>query len=538
MRATGPCYRPLRPLLRPRDRTPRSRRNRRRQSPLKARAGTPPSGNPPSGSPPSGTQAIQRALRLLQDISESGTRGLTLTELSGRHQLARPTVHRLLAALQYDAMIERQDATGRYTALWRPPSTAAAGASQPRFSPFHERLTAACQSHQWRDWAGTIAPSSFEPTTELEVAAVRHTAALFDVSPLYKVEFRGPDAEAATNRLFTRDTRKCREHQVQYTCWCDDEGKLLQDGNLVRLGGDHFRITTADPSLAWFEDACRGFDVEVVDVSDDVAALALQGPRSCAVLQRALPGAEIESLRFFRAREAQLQAATGAVEVLLTRTGFTGDLGYEIWLPAERALDVWDALMKAGAGHGLRPAGLETLDRCRIEAGLVLIEVDFVNASHALLDVRQSTPDETGLGWTVKLNPGNDFIGRRAIEEERERAAEWRLVGVEIAWSELERVYRPKGLRPTVVGEAPDRTPRPLYRDGKQVGQVTSQVFSALLKRHIGLASVHADAAEPGTELEIDLLVDTEFRRATARIVPLPFFDPPQKRATPVETPA
>ncbi len=429
-------------------------------------------------------------------------------------------------------MIERDDA-GRYRAASHRLGGLApeARAGAPRLSPFHERLAALNQSFLWRDWSGTVSPTCYEPTAEREYTALRNTAGLIDVSPLYKVEFVGPDAEAATNRIFTRDVRKCRELQVMYTCWCDDEGKLLQDGNLVRLGPDHFRMTTADPSLAWFEDACAGFDVEVRDVTDDVAALALQGPQAARVLNAAIEGAGIEELRFFRGCAARL----GDAEILVTRTGFTGDLGYEIWLPADAAIESWDLLVEAGRPYGALPAGLQALDQTRIEAGLVLIEVDFVNAAHAVLDGRRSSPYEAGLGWTVKLVPGNDFIGRPALEAEAARGSAWALVGVEVSWLELEVAYATKGLRPTVVGEEPDRSPHPVYRGRDQVGQVTSQFFSPLLKRHIGLATVRADASAVGTALELDLLVDTVKVRVEARVASLPFFDPERKRRTPVE---
>ena len=491
----------------------------------------------PSSNAPSGTQAVQRALQLMQDVSASGAEGRTLTELAAGRGLARPTVHRLLAALHFEGMIERCE-SGRYRSVWRPDGGQEPGGSQPRRSPFHPRLEASCQSHDWRDWSGTISPSSYEPTPELEYTAIRNSAALIDVSPLYKVDFRGPDAEAATNRIFTRDTRKCADLQVMYTCWCDDDGKLLQDGNLVRLAPNHFRVTTADPSLAWFEDACLGFDVEVEDVTDRWAAVSVQGPRSCEVLRSAMPAAGLESLRFFRGQETSIETARGSVDLLVTRTGFTGDLGYEIWMPSSHALAVWDALIAAGTPHGLRPAGLQALDQSRIEAGLVLIEVDFVNASLASLDTRKSSPMEAGLGWTVKRVPGNDFIGRGALDGESRRSQKWSLVGIEVAWDELERIYRTKGLRPQTVGHPPDRAPHPVYvnEDGRavQVGQATSQFFSPLLKRQIGLATVRSEWSEVGTSLGLDFLVDTVLERARATVVPLPFYDPPHKRVTPV----
>jgi aminomethyltransferase len=306
---------------------------------------------------------------------------------------------------------------------------------------------------------------------------------------------------------------------------------------LWRLDEQRFRLSAADPSLRWFEDCAVGLDVEVRDVSRRLASLAIQGPESRHVLEETF-GVSLAALRFFRGTEISWKG----VQVGVTRTGFTGDLGYELWVGAEDAAPLWDALLAQGAGYGLLPAGLQALDAARIEAGLILIEVDFFSAAHALLDSRKSTPFDLGLGWTVQLTDGNDFVGRAALER---RPREWTVCGVAIDWAELERLHRPRGLRPLSVGLAPDRRPSPLRRGGRQVGQITSRVFSPLLKRQIGIASVHLEAlgietatgAAPdlshllGITVEVRLDIDRERVPAAARICSLPHYDPPQKRS-------
>jgi aminomethyltransferase len=496
--------------------------------------------------PPHGTQAIQRAFALLRAVAEAD-RPLPLAELARRLGLRPPTAHRILGALVAEGLVERVDRPERdgaglgYRVGRRARSLAAKAPlhghqKPPRTTPFFAREVEHHASFGWRDWSGFVGATSYEPTYHREYWAIRNSAALIDVSPLFKYELRGPHAEALANRIFTRDFRKCRPGQVMYTCWLDDDGKLLQDGNVVRLAPDRFRVTAAHPTLRWFQDCGAGLDAEVVEVTDELAALSVQGPTSRDVLAAAAGGGEhaerIRALPYFRAAESSIAGRA----VLVTRTGFTVDLGYEVWMPPRDAEAVWDALLSAGEAYGAMPVGLVAMDQARVEAGLVLIDIDFVSASHALLEGRKSAPHEMGLGWTVKLAPDRDFVGRAALERAIEHGFRTSLVGVEVPWMELERVHAQFGLRPQNALHPPSRDPAALYlpgggEGGRQVGQVTSQAFSPLLKKQVALASVDGPYAEPGTPLELEMVVDYKRVRADARVAKLPFFDPPRKRA-------
>ncbi|MEE8585501.1 MAG: aminomethyltransferase family protein, partial [Acidobacteriota bacterium] len=238
----------------------------------------------------------------------------------------------------------------------------------PQPTPFHSRTSALCQSHEWRDWAGWLAASTYEHSHEREYYAIRNAAALIDVSPLFKYEVRGPDAVRLVNRVMTRDISKCRLGRVMYTPWCDDDGKMIEDGTVARLADDHLRVTAAERSLRWFEDCGYGLDAKVEEVTEELAALAVQGPNSRALLQELMPQAGLEGLGYFRLTQGKING----FEVTVTRTGYTGDLGYELWTPAQNASRLWDILMERGSGYGATPTGIVALDIARIEAGLLL----------------------------------------------------------------------------------------------------------------------------------------------------------------------
>ena len=400
-------------------------------------------------------------------------------------------------------------------------------------TPFHPRTAALCRSRRWRNWAGYAAALSYEPGHEYEYYAVRSGAALFDVSPLRKYEVAGPDAAALLDRIVTRSALDCPVGRVLYTPWCDEAGKLIDDGTVQRLGADTFRITAADPCLRWFQDCALGMDAAVRDITLDLAALALQGPTSRDILTRLVTGADIAALPYFALTEGHI----GAAPVTLTRTGYTGDLGYEIWMPPEHALAVWDALMETGRGYGIAPAGLDALDVARIEAGLLLKEVDYVSSWSALIESRKSSPYEAGLGWTVQPEPGRDFVGRRALEREVAEPSEWVLAGLEADWPGIEERFAAVGLPPLVAGRA-SRDAVPIYERGRrggaaglQIGYVTSATFSPILKKYISLATIRRDFTEPGHRIEIELTVEFVRQRVPARVVPTPFFDPARKRA-------
>lgn len=393
-------------------------------------------------------------------------------------------------------------------------------------TPFHARTAAVCQSYEWRNWSGYLAAGTYEPTHEWEYFAVRNAAALFDISPLFKYEISGPDALRLVNRIVTRDVARCRVGQVMYSPWCNEAGKVIDDGTIARLAEDRFRITAADPNLLWFEDCGFGLDVSVTDVSTELAALALQGPNARRILKTVVAGANLDNLAYFRLAQAKI----GNIPLTITRTGYTGDLGYELWVSPQHAEQLWDALVEAGQNYGLSPAGMAALDIARIEAGLLLIEVDYISSRKALIEAQKSSPFELGLGWTVALEK-EDFVGRSALLAESKAGAVWQFTGLEVDWPALEKLFAAVGLPPQVTGRA-SRVAVPLYNSrGRQVGQATSHTFSPLLKKYIALASVESRYARPGTRLNFEITVEYTRQKCPATVVNLPFFNPERKRA-------
>ena len=364
---------------------------------------------------PQGTQAIQRALSLYRSFTAEQPEH-RLTDLAAAHGLHPSTAHRLLGALEAEGLVGRNPDTQGY--LWLPESGYGGGerpvrrngmrSLAPLRTPFGRRTAALCESDAWRDWSGYACALNYEPQPDREYWAVRNTAALFDVSPLFKVEIAGVDAERLLDRVMTRDFTRRRVGRVMYTSWCNEDGHLLQDGNVQRLERERFLVSAAEPCLRWFEDCGLGMDALVRDVSTDLGVLALQGPRARAIAEAAIQGVDFAGMRYFDLAGGELGDAAGedrGVPVTVTRTGYTGDLGYEFWIAPEHAESLWDALTVAGAGHGLRPAGLLALDMVRVEAGLVLIDVDYVSAAHAEIEPLKVTPAEAGLGFTVGARP-------------------------------------------------------------------------------------------------------------------------------------
>jgi glycine cleavage system T protein (aminomethyltransferase) len=315
--------------------------------------------------------------------------------------------------------------------------------------------------------------------------------------------------------------------QVIYCCWCDEAGKVVDDGTITRLEENKYRWTAADPSLRWFKQNALGLDVQIEDISDKVAALALQGPTSGRLLQRAAE-ANITNLKYFRFTHGKI----GGVEVDISRTGYTGDLGYEIWIPWDEAGRVWDALMAAGGEFDIHPAGMLALDVARIEAGLILIEVDYFSSKKALIDTQKYSPYEIGLGRLVDLKKEH-FIGRAALEEENKRGAKRLLMGLDVNWPDVERQFETVGLAPQIPSAA-SRVAVPVYRGGLQVGKATSTTWSPTLKKMIALASLNREHAAAGTELQIELTVEAVRQKVRATVRELPFFNPPRKTATPI----
>jgi aminomethyltransferase len=393
-----------------------------------------------------------------------------------------------------------------------------------RETPFHARTAPLVRAQTWRRWAGHQVASAYDPHPDREYAAVRNAAALFDVSPLHKYLIGGRDAVRLLDRMVTRDVTKCRVGQVLYTPWCDAAGKVVDDGTIARLDERTFRLTSAEPNLRWLALNAAGLDVTVEDVSERLGALALQGPLARSVLERVSP-ADFATLKYFRL----VHTTVGGAPVTISRTGYTGDLGYEIWVDAGHAPGVWDALMDAGAAFGITPAGIWALDIARIEAGLVMLDVDYHSAHRALIEDQKSSPFELNLAWTVSAEKG-PFNGRRALRAERARGASWRFVGLSIEWTSLERLFGEYALPPQLPAIA-WRTSTPVYRDGKQIGYATSGCWSPLLKRSLALAHLRAPHFEPGTPVQIETTVEHQRKRADAVVAALPFFDPERKRA-------
>ncbi len=391
-------------------------------------------------------------------------------------------------------------------------------------TPFHTRTAPLIQQGQaWRRWAGYGVASSYDLVHDREYWAIRNSAALLDISPLYKYRLTGPDAGRLLDRIVTRDVSKCRIGQVLYTPWCDAQGKVLDDGTISRLGEYEYRLTSADPNLRWLHENATGLRVAIREESEQTAALSLQGPTSRAILA-ALAGPAVESLAYFHLTPATLAGHP----VVISRTGYTGDLGFELWLDAAHAESVWDALLAEGSRHGIVPAGIWALDIARIEAGLLMLEVDYVSARHALIEGQKSSPFELGLGWTVSKTK-NHCVGKAALEAERAAGSSWKFVGVEVAWDSLERLYAEVGLPPKLPTVA-WRTSVPLYAGTRQVGYATSGCWSPLLKRYLTLAHLEAEHAEVGAALEIEVTVEHRRKRAAARVVETPFFNPERKK--------
>jgi aminomethyltransferase len=396
----------------------------------------------------------------------------------------------------------------------------------PIGTPFHPRTAPLNQAMVWRDWSGFFAAGSYEVHHDREYSAIRNAAALIDVSPLFKYRVSGRDAQRLIDRVVTRDMAKVQVGQVVYTNWCDGQGKVLDDGTVARLEESVYRWTAAEPNLRWIVENGRDLDVRVEDVSETTAALALQGPTSRQVLRAcAETDVPIDQLKYFRITRGRI----AGVPVEVSRTGYTGDLGYEIWIPAAQALPVWDALMEKGAPFDITPTGILALDVARIEAGLILLDVDYVSARKALIPSQRYSPYEIGLGRLVQVGKPS-FIGQGPLRREARDGAPRQLMGLDVDWDDIERLHDEVGLPPQIASTA-SRVPVPVYDGGRQVGRATSTTWSPTLKKMIALSSLSARASAPGTSLEMEYTVEHQRRRVGARVVALPFFDPPRKKS-------
>ena len=390
----------------------------------------------------------------------------------------------------------------------------------------HERTFRLCESLNYREWSGYYAVSAYEAHHEHEYNAIRNASALIDVTPLFKYLITGKDAVRLVDRVITRDACKLAAGQVYYTPWCDERGKVIDDGTVTRVGEHAFRWTAADPSLRWFTQNAIGLDVKIEDISEQVAALALQGPTSARLLAAA-SDADVRNLKYFR----MTRGTIAGVPVEISRTGYTGDLGFEIWMPWDRAVDVWDALMTGGRPFDVHAAGMLALDVARVEAGLLLIEVDFNSSKKAVIEAQKYSPFEMGLGRLVQLDK-RPFVGRAALVEEQRRGPARQIAGLEISWPAVEKLYDDIGLAPQIAAAA-SRVAVPVFRNGRQVGRATTTTWSPVLKKLIALATIDAPHFAEGTSLEFEVTVEAVRHYVPATVVKTPFFNPPRKMATP-----
>jgi len=394
-----------------------------------------------------------------------------------------------------------------------------------RTTPFHERVAALNQTGLWSHWAGHLVADKYQMSEKFEYFAVRNAAGVFDTSPLYKYRIVGVDAERFLAGVLARDIRTCRPGRAQYTIWCDDDGFLMEDGVIFRLASDEFLLSAARPNLAYLTNLAGRHHVEITDVSEEYGALAVQGPRARAIVSAVAP--EINGLGYFQLAPAKVADAS----VLISRTGFTGDLGYEMWVPAEDAVGVWDAVMDAGAGHGIAPFGQIALSMARIEAGLPLIDVDFHSSRFAWTAAQKSTPVELGLGWMFK-DLDRPFIGRDAIRGEiEEGTSRYRFTGLVIDWMDWDAKFGAAGLIPP-KDHRPVEEDMMIYDDeGVRAGWSSSFMYSPMLQRHIGLARVRPDLATPGVRINLEITIDHQYHTVAAHVATLPLFNPERKTA-------
>ena len=379
-------------------------------------------------------------------------------------------------------------------------------------TPFHARTSALNQLNLWHRWRDhTVADAYFD--VGMEYNAIRNSCAVFDLSPMTKHLITGPDALAFMNRLVTRDVAKIKPGRVGYCLWCDDAGQVVDDGTIFHLREGVYRLCSQERQLDWLLCSAFGFDVRIVEETNDVAGLALQGPTSCAVLKNlGLRG--IESMTPFGLRSYPFEGA----ELTVSRTGYTGDLGYELWIDPDHALLLWDRLFAVGSNYGIRAIGTMALEMSRIEAGFIQAGVDFLPADRAVRVDRTRSPFELDLGRLVDFSKPN-FTGRRALLAEQERGSRFRLVRLD------------------VEGNKPAKDAYIYDPQRKNIGVVTSSMWSPAAKASIALASVRMPWGKSGDELFAEIFYQKELKwnrfMARCRVVDGAFYDPARRRLTP-----
>jgi aminomethyltransferase len=392
-------------------------------------------------------------------------------------------------------------------------------------TPFHERTRELCTSYRWKEWAGYYTVCSYGTCHTPEYFAFRNSAGLIDVTPLYKYEVHGPDAQRFLSRVMVKNISNLQMNQVSYLCWCDDEGKVVDDGTVSKLEENYFRVTAAEPSLSWFLRHSQGYDVTIHDSSKKIGALALQGPYSRDILNNVC-AEDLNSLKFFRLMKNKIDG----VDVTVTRTGYTGDLGFEVWVDSGKALKVWDSIMGGGQNFGIMPAGMDAMDVTRVEAGFIMNGVDYFSAHHCFIESRKSTPYELGLGWTVNLKRGS-FIGKKKLEAEKASGPAKVFMGLDIDWDETEALFARHGLPPEICPSA-WRSSIPVYsEEGEQIGYANSGSWSPVLKKNLALVTLNKDYGKPGTKLKFEMTVEYERKTVSATVLQPPFFNPPRKRS-------
>ncbi len=379
-------------------------------------------------------------------------------------------------------------------------------------SPFHSRQKEHNRLKEWTRWSDYLSVPAYW-CDSMEYFAGRNACGVFDITPMVKHLITGPDALPWLNRLMTRDVRKIKPGRVGYSVWCDDNGRVIDDGTIFHLQDGVYRICSQEQQIDWFMTSAAGFDVTIVDDTHDVAGLAVQGPTSCAVLKNmGLEG--VENLKPFGLTYFDFEGTT----LMVSRTGFTGDLGYELWVEPEYAEVLWDRLFAAGELHGIRAMGSKALELLRIEAGFILAGADFLPAAQAVRPTHTRSPFELNLGWLVDFDKGI-FNGRKALLEEKKNGSRYQLVKLDID------------------GNKPAKDSFVFTKKGKFAGTVTSAMWSPSAKASIALASLETPHGKPGEELEVEIYFQRELKwnrvMAPCRVVKDVFWNPPRRRRTP-----
>ena len=397
-----------------------------------------------------------------------------------------------------------------------------------RLTPFHSRTAALNEGQRWEDWEGYLAANMYGLDPLIEYNAIRLGCGLFDVSPLHKYEVQGPDAKAFLQRMVVRNLASSRPGRGFYTVWCNDDGKVVDDGGVFHLAENHFRLTSTLPNFEWLIDNSLGFDVAFEDVSEELVGLALQGPTSRDLLQK-LTSVDLAALKFWNCTEADVCGRP----TMISRTGYTGDLGFEIFLRPDDAERIWDSAMALAPDYQMRPCGLAALDMARIEAGLLSIDNEFISAKQTLFEIQTISPFELGLGWMCKLD-GDFFVGRDAlIKEKTNGTSRWNTVGIELDVTYIEKYFREFAM-PLHLPEQSWNEAVPIYSDEAQehlIGRGTSGMWSPLLKKYIVIARVPPSYAKLGSRLWIEEVIEAKSFSIPATVVKMPFFDPARKRA-------